>query len=178
MGKGAILKEAREAVRAGEDRQQVFTRYQGQIARPMHLAVAIAGVPHPGIKEKCQVANVALLILLILAAVSKVWLVISIFPSLGVFPLLGLAVVGVLLPAACAIEVARFNGQIYALIPLFCLMSVFQIAMHFNGDVLGLVLDTLFLTVIAVLSLWIKRKAFPNFGLGGVKKDAQGQYLL
>lgn len=178
MGKAAILKEARAAVQAGEDRQQVFARYQGQIARPMHLAVAIAGVPRPGLKQKFQVANVALIILLILAAISKVWLVISLFPSLGIFPLFGLAVVGILLPAACAVEVARFNGQIYALIPLFCLMSLLQIAMHFNGDVLGLIFDAIFLSVIAALSLWIKRKGFPNLGLGGVKKDAQGQFLL
>jgi len=178
MGKAAILREAREAVRSGEDRQQVFARFQSQVNRPLHLAVAIASVPRPELKKKYLGANIVLVILLCLAALSKIVMVFALFPTFGILPLLGLSLVGILLPGACAIEAARFNGQMYALIPLFCLMGIIQTALHYNGDLLELVLDSAFLLVIAILSLWIKRKVFPSLGLGGVKKDAQGQFLL
>ncbi len=178
MGKSAVLNQARQAVRSGQDRHQVFETYKDQVSRPLQLAFAIAGVPDPERKARFQAANIALVILLLLAALGKLVTAITMFQGFGLLPVLGLALLGVLLPTICAIEVARFNGQIYALIPLFCLASLFQVLRHFSGDYLGLAVDLAFLAAILGLSLWIKIKVFPNLGLGGVKKDAQGRYLF
>lgn len=178
MGNSEIYRRAREAVHAGQDRRQVYDSLKDQIRRPVKLAVAIANIPTPELRAKYRVLNTVLFVLLLLAALSKLLSVFAMFQDFGVLPALGVALLGLLIPVACAVEVYRFSGQIYLLIPIFCLLGLTQILRRYDGDLVGALIDGAFLLLIAALSLVIKFKVFPNIGIGGVKKDAQGQYLF
>lgn len=178
MGNSEIIRQVRQAVHAGQDRRQVFESYKNQVKKPLKVAMTIASIPYPDQKAKYRVLNAVLLALLILAAISKLFSVFGMFQTFGLLPALAMALVGLIVPIACAVEVYRFNGQIYTLIPIFCVLGFTQILRHYEGDWLGALIDGAFLLVIAGLSLVIKFKVFPHIGMGGVKKDAQGQYLF
>lgn len=178
MGNAEIFRQAREAVHAGQDRRQVYESLKDQIRKPVKLAVTIANIPYPELRQKYRILNTVLFVLLILAALSKLLAVFAMFQSFGMLPALGIALIGLIIPVACAVEVYRFSGQIYTIIPIFCVLGVTQILRRYDGDLVGALIDGAFLLVIAVISLVIKFKVFPNMGMGGVKKDAQGQYLF
>jgi len=178
MGKSQIFRQAREEVRAGQDRRKVFETYQGQIKRPVQLAMVIASIPDPARKEAHLIANSALVVLLVVAALTKLLSVFVLFPQFGPVPLIGLAIIGIILPVICAIEVARFNGQMYWVLPIFCVGSLFQIVAHELDSPLGLLIDGGLVFAIGALSVYIKMKVFPNIGMGGVKKDASGAFIL
>lgn len=178
MGNSEIIRQVREAVEAGQDRRQVFESYKNQVKKPLKVAMTIANIPYPDLKAKYRVLNAVLLALLVLAAISKLFSVFGMFQSYGLMPALAMALVGLIVPIACAVEVYRFSGQIYMLIPIFCFLGLTQILRRYEGDWLGALIDGVFLLVIAVLSLIIKTKVFPHVGMGGVKKDPQGQYLF
>ena len=178
MSNSQIYRQAREAVYSGEDRRKVFETYKDQIKKPIKLAMVIANIPNPELKARFRILNMILFILLVIASISKLFLVFHMFLSVGVMPAIGMALIGLIVPIACAVEVFRFSGQIYTLIPIFCALGVTQLVRRFDGDGLGLAIDLVFLLVIAGLSLFIKFKVFPNIGFGGVKKDPQGAYLF
>jgi len=166
------------AQRAGQDRRKVFETYQSQISRPVQLAMVIASVPEPSRKEAHLLANSALLVLLVVAALTKLLSVFVLFPQFGPVPLIGMALLGIVMPVICAIEVFRFNGQIYMILPIFCAASLMQVLIHEIDSPLGLIIDGGLILAIGGLSLWIKAKVFPNIGLRGVKKDAAGAFIF
>ena len=178
MGNSEIIRQVRAAVHSGQDRRQVFESYKNQVKKPLKVAMTIASIPYPDLKAKYRVLNAVLLALLVLAAISKLFSVFGMFQTFGLLPALAIALVGLIVPIACAVEVYRFNGQIYTLIPIFCVLGWTQILRRYDGDWLGAIIDAVFLLVIGVLSLIIKIKVFPLIGIGGVKKDPQGQYLF
>jgi len=178
MGKSQIFRQARDEVRAGQDRRKVFETYQSQISRPVQLAMVIATVPEPSRKEAHLLANSALVVLLVVAALTKLLSVFVLFPQFGPVPLIGMALIGIAMPVLCAVEVARFNGQIYMILPIFCVAALMQVLIHELNSPLGLIIDGSLILGIGGLSLWIKAKVFPNIGLGGVKKDASGGFVF
>jgi len=178
MGNSEIIRRAREAVHAGQDRRQVFDSLKDQIHKPVKLAMAIGNIPYPELRARYKALNAVLFVLLLLAALAKLVAAFGMFQSLGALPALGIALLGLVIPVICAVEVFRFSGQIYTLIPIFCLLGLSQILRRYDGDLVGALIDAGFLALIAGLSLFIKFKVFPNVGFSGVKKDPQGQYLF
>src|SRR5436190_14480470 len=120
MTKSEIFKQVRAEVRAGKDRKQVFETYKSQIPKPLHLAMVISCVAYPERKKQYEILNLILIALLIVSAILKVLGAAVMFSKYGIGPSIGMSLLSVLVPALCAVEVARWNGQIYFLLPIFC----------------------------------------------------------
>lgn len=177
MDKKQALRQARADVLVGKDRREVFETYKAFVPKPMQLATVIVGVPDPELKRQYFIPNLILLILLILAAVLKFFSLFALVQEFGLAASFGLGLLGLIVPVLCAIGVARFEGQFYLILPIFCIAGFLQIINHYH-DPISAAIDAAFILAILVLSLLIKKKVFPNFGLKGAKKDPQGNFLF
>ncbi|HEX5034562.1 MAG TPA: hypothetical protein VFW62_08790 [bacterium] len=171
------LKQAREETRAGGDRQAIYLKYRDQVSRPLKLATIIANTPPSSIPASGRILNIALLVLLVLGAI---------FKALGIAGLLGegvplaamfmVVLLGLIIPVVLIIGVIKWEGQIYALIPILCVLGILRAWM--KTPPLEAAFDTAFLIVIAVLALAVKRIVFPQLGWLGVRKNPAGGYYL
>jgi len=177
MDKKQAFRQARADVIAGKDRRTVFETYKAYVPRPLQLATVIASVPNPERKRRYFALNIFLLILLILAGAFKFFYLVSLFTGNSVVTAYAVALLGLVVPILCAIGVAKFDGQFYIILPIFCVAGLLQVVTHYQG-LLSALLDVSFILLIMVLSILIKAKVFPNLGLGGVKKDASGNLMF
>ena len=171
------LKQARQEVRAGGDRQAIYEKYRDQVSRPLKLATVISNIPPQPIPSAGRILNAVLLAMLVLAALLKMLGIIGLLGEGTPLPaMLGVIVVGLLIPVVFIIGVARWEGQIYALLPILCLLGILRAWMKYPP--LDAILDTVLLAVIAGLAVAVKLVAFPHLGFWGVKKAPGGGYVL
>jgi len=184
--KSEIFRQAKEEVLAGKDRHAVFAAYQGQITRPIQLAMVLSSIARPENKAKAHMANTLLIFLLVIVAVLKTVGLLETFSYLGLLPAIMIAMVGIVIPMLCAVEAYRWNGQIYMILPLFCFAAFVQLLREWLESraqlgMMGLViLGTVFglFALVLFLSIYIKKTVFPGIAGLGPKKDAQGQFVL
>jgi len=177
MTKSEIFKQVRADVKAGKDRKQVFETYKNQIAKPLHLAMVITCVAYPERKKQNEFLNLSLIALLIVSAVLKALGAAIMFSQYGIGPSIGMSLLSILVPALCAVEVARWNGQIYFVLPIFCVAAYLQILTHWEEG-WPLLIDFALTTAILALSVTIWKKVFPTLKFGGIKKDLQGEFIF
>jgi hypothetical protein len=171
------LKQARQEVRAGGDRQTVFNKYREQFPKPIKLATIVASTPQEPIPTLGRVLNAVLLVFLILAAISKVFAAIAMFGGGGsVLPVLLGIVLGLAIPVIFAIAVAKWEGQVYPILPILCLLGILRSWM--KSPPLDAAIDTIFLVAIAGLAIAVKLIVFPHIGFLGVKKNAAGDFVF
>lgn len=172
-----LLKQARAEVRAGADRQAVFDKYRGQIDKPIKLATIVAATPQDPIPTSARILNAILLVLLILAAISKAFAAVALFGDMdSVAPVILGVILGMVIPVIFAIAVAKWEGQVYMVLPLLCALGILRSWMKSSPLEAGL--DTIFLIAIAVLAVVVKRMVFPGLGFLGVKKNAGGEFVF
>jgi hypothetical protein len=177
MTKREILHQVKEEVLAGKDRSQVFESYKQSFPRPLHLANFIASIPHEELKGRYRILNYFLLALLILGGIGKLFALITLFKGQNPALAIGLALLGLLVPLALAIEVVKMNGQVYQVIPIFCAAAYLQIVNHFQG-IPDALIDAAFITLVLVITLLLKARLFPNIRWFRVKQDAQGNFVF
>lgn len=170
-----LLKQARHEVRAGGDRQAIFQKYRDQFTRPVKLAMIVASTPQDPIPSFAKVLNVILFVFLILAAISKAFAVTAMLGEFQMPMLLGI-LLAVALPLIFAIAVIKWEGQVYLILPLLCLLGILRSWM--KSAPLDAAIDTIFLLVIAALAVAIKLMVFPHLGFLGVKKNAAGEFAF
>ncbi|HKY62073.1 MAG TPA: hypothetical protein VJR29_01510 [bacterium] len=171
------LKQAREEVRAGGDRQAIYLKYRDQVSKPLKLATVIANIPPPSIPASGRILNIALLVLLVLGAILKMFGIVALLGE-GVPPtaMFMIVLLGLIIPVVLIIGVIKWEGQIYALIPILCGLGILRAWM--KSPPLEAAFDTAFLIVIAVLAFAVKRVVFPQLGWFGVRKNPAGGYHL
>ncbi len=178
MSRRQLFKAAASEVRAGKDRRQVFQDYQGKVRPESGLAMAIATVPDPERMKRYAALNYVLVALLILAALLKALHGFMLFREHSIFLGVGAIFLGILLPLILAIGAARFDGQIYPLLIVLCVLNALNLALKWEQYGSDLLADFILLAIILGLAIALKQKLFPNIGIFRVKKDAQGSYLF
>jgi hypothetical protein len=178
MSNREILSKARKDVMAGRDRREVFAAYQAQVKKPHQLATVIASVAVPERMRSWQIPNWILVVLLGIAAASKAVVLYRSFSGGDVGLGLLIAGLGIIVPIACAIEVARFNGSIHGLLTLLCGLSLWQVLSNDRGDVTDTAVDVGLIAVVLVLSQLIRARVFPSLGFAGARRNAAGQFML
>lgn len=174
MGRNAILKEVVKERKNGRPPEEVYRQYQGQIKPDKALAMAIASVPDPELKQRYAIPNYVLVALLIVAAVFKV---VSVF-FLGLPPafVIGVLILGVVVPVIFAIAVYQFDGRVYPILVILCIVNMLNVIVRNEDSFLTILPDLVFLGVIVAMTLYVKSKIFPNIGFLSVKKDHEGNY--
>jgi len=178
MSNREILNQARTEVLAGRDRQAVFAAYRAQVKKPQQLATVIASVAAPDRRRHWQIPNWILVVLLGIGAASKAVVLFQSLSGGGLALGLMIAGLGILVPLACAVEVARFNGAIYGLLAFLCALNLWLVLSEERGNDVATAVDVGFIVVVLVLSQIIKARVFPSLGLTGARRDAAGQFML
>jgi len=171
-----VLKQAKQEVLSGADRRTVFEKYQSQFPKPLKLATVISNIPKGPIPPLARVLNIVLIVLLFLAALSKAIAVLAILSDAPAVPAILGVLLSIALPVIFAIAAIKWEGQVYLMLPLLCLLGILRSWM--KNPALDAAIDTFFLLAIAGVAVAIKLIVFPNIGFRGVKKDASGQYVF
>lgn len=170
------LKQARHEVRAGGDRRAVFEKYKSKVPRDLKLAMIVASTPQDPIPNTARILNAVLLVLLILAALSKALTAFTMLSDTSAMPILFGILLSILLPVIFAVAVAKWEGQVYLLLPLLCLLGILRAWMKYSS--LDAAIDTIFLLAIGAIAVVVKLMVFPHLGFLGVKKDGSGGYVF
>ncbi|MGL1932648.1 MAG: hypothetical protein OCC45_12960 [Desulfotalea sp.] len=173
-----LNKSIREELSKGRTREELFAEgcSQASTGQEKKIAFAIACVPEEEYRRDFAKTNLILTILLVLD---------GIFCILTEFPLapensLIFSLVKVASPFVFCFFTYKFYGAAYRFIAIWSLLdllstSVLTIAKTPDNFVLFKIL--IVFTVMA-LSWYIARKVFPHMGVLGVKKDANGTFLI
>jgi len=177
MGRSAILKAAIKERQAGKPAEEIYKTYQGQVRPDSALAMVIASVADPERKRRYAFLNYVLVGLLVLLALLKALNVLVTFSDLSPGLMVSAVVLGLIVPLAFAFGIARFDGRWYFLLIGLLVINALNILVREEGHWLSKLPDLILLAAIIVLAIVVQRKIFPNVGLYGVKKSADGSYI-
>ena len=171
------LRKIQTGLEQGKPRKEILEELAGINYSRSSLAELIARTPDPKKKEKYKLLNYILVFFLLLSAIASVYAGIKSFGGKPVEAVI-VSVITLLVITVLIIEVLRFDGYIYGLLTFLSLLGLItdliRISEWEKGDLIGILL----LLAFAGLAFYLNRKIFPNFGIFGLKKDKNGEYLL
>jgi len=175
--KKEALKSIQIRLEEGKPRKEILEELAGIYGSRSSLAELIARTPDPKKKEKYKLLNYILAFFLLLSAVGTVYAGIKSFAAEPVEAVI-VTVITLLILTVLIIRVLRFNGYVYGLLTFLILLAVITDLVNIpewdKGDLIGISL----LLAFAGLAYYLNRKIFPNYGIFGLKKDKNGEYLL
>ncbi len=188
-----LLRELRDRILAGEDREKLFAEYHARLPYPpKRLASFMAAIVDPEEKRRYAVWNGLLAVLIGVLALGKLF---SLFSLYGDLPTLGWGTrilwlgLGLLVPLVFMFGVITWQGPIYSMFLVVLAMGMLQSVLDYlkiqealpegdTGPLKTLLGVLVFLSVCFALTLWIKRRAFPRLGFFGAKKNGPGNYRI
>ncbi len=171
-----IIAQAKKDVLSGQNRNEVFNRYKGQIPKPVTLAVAISSIPQEEAKRNYSTLNSVLFGILILVTLLKLLSMILLVQGQNATLGFGLVIVGLIIPGIMAIGVFKMEGQVYAVLPILCIAALANILTHFSHP--ESLIEVGIISIVLGLTLFLKSKLFPTLTWRGPKKDAQGDFIF
>lgn len=166
-----LLKAAIDEVRAGKPKQEVFDRYRAQVNHDRHLSFAVASVADPARLPSGESLNRVLFGMLIFAAVMKG--LSMLFMGGGLILLL----LGLVVPVVFAIGVRKHEALIYPLLVVLAGMNALTALLKMGDEGAWMLIEVVYLGVIAMLAFQVQRRVFPNINWFKVRQDTQGNYL-
>ena len=158
-------------------KQMILDKLKKEYFDEQTLSKFIASVTNRQSKAKYKYLNNILLGLLIFTALLKILLGISLVlkASILLFPLV------ILLPILnlwFAYEISHYRGYIYRIVGLFGVIGILRMLTNNDSDTGWMYFDLAIGATITVLSLYLGKEMYPNYGLFGPKKDDKGNVLL
>jgi hypothetical protein len=175
--KKEAMKTIQIRLEQGRPRKEILEELAGIYDSRSSLAELIARTPDPKKKEKYKLLNYILVFFLLLSVAASVYAGIKSFAEEPVEAVI-VSVITLLILTFLIIEVLRFNGYIYGLLTFLLLLGLITDLIRRSewekGDLIGILL----LFAFTGLAFYLNRKIFPNYGIFGLKKDNNGDYLL
>lgn len=175
--KKEALKTIQTRLEQGKPRKEILEKLAGTYGSRSSLVELIARTPNPEKKKKYKLLNYILALFLLLSAGVSVYAGIKSFAAEPVEAII-VMVITLLILTILIIGVLRFNGYIYGLLTFLMLLAVVTDLINFSewdkGDLIGIFI----LLAFAGLAYFLNKKIFPNYGLFGLKKGRDGEYLL
>jgi len=181
--KKEILKIIQARIMENKPRQEILNELTDTGIRKSKAAKLIAMIPDNKIKEKYKFLNYVLLGSLITFLAGSMY---AGFLYYGGFKYYAeepvLAILGslaiLLIFAYLVYGVSRFRGYIYNEVTFLGILGLWSsLADISEFGILDIVL-VLFVLICAGLSVYLRKKMFPNYGLWGLKKDQNEDLLL
>lgn len=173
-----INKTVNEELARGKDRTQLFQDLcaKASAGQEKKIAFAIACVPIEQFRKDFTLTNMALSILLALCGF------LALFTELPVpdGENLVLSIAKVLLPFFFCYFTYKFYGGIYRFAAIWALLELLETSvMTVAAPPTTLILfKILVLFTTMAMSWYVARKVFPHLGIFGVKRDAEGNFLI
>lgn len=160
---------------AGRSKQSIFEELSQKYFDSKRLATYIASVPNPELRERYKTANSILFVLLVIAAVGKIFLLASLLSVVSVYTVV-FAVPLSFVTLWLAAEVRKMRGYIYRILVLLPLVEIGRSIEALVEQPWWGVGHIVLLLSIAGLSWFLSRRLFPTMGWGRVQQDASGNY--
>jgi hypothetical protein len=171
-------KTIQEKIAKGVSREQILNELCEQYYDKSSIAKLIASTPDPMKKEQYNKFNFALLAMLLMTILAKIWVGITVLSTVSLF-LIPLAFAFPLLYILFAFEVANFRGYIYRILGLIAIAGIFKILSDLNdSNIVFVLIDIVLSLIIAAIAFYIGHKVFPNYGLLGPRKYSNGEIQL
>ncbi|NVO09785.1 MAG: hypothetical protein HXX16_07485 [Bacteroidales bacterium] len=172
-----VLKTLKLRLSEGKTRQEILEELSEQYFDRKSLSIFIASTPDQKTIDKYKILNNILLLLLLLSIAAKTIVGIVLLSSISIF-LIPFVFIFSLVNIFFTIEVSKFKGYIYNILGILTLAGILKLLSNFDVYGKGILIDVAIGLVIALLSFYLGRKMFPNYGLFGPKKDANGNMML
>lgn len=175
MGVSALREEIEKKLAGGMSRPELFRQLvQRDSLKADKFAFAIATYPAKPIAENVLIANTLLLFMLLCLPVLTLLDAMPVdLKGPTIFLVLQLVV-----PLICLYFAFHYHGMIYRICGVWFMVDLIEGLFRFSQDSLVESLRLLCLFFIVVLAAYVARKLFPHLRLVGLRKDAEGNYLL
>lgn len=177
LNKKEVIKTIQNRIQDNVPRQEILNDLSEQYHDKTTISALIASTIDPKTKEKYKTLNNLLLGLLVLTIIAKILVGIVSLSSLS--PLLVLfAFVIPIITIWFAFAVLNFKGYIYNILGLLAIAGIFTTNRTIIASGIYGIIDVVIALSISGLSFYLGKKMFPNYGIFGPKKDAEGNILL
>lgn len=175
MGVSELRERIESKLATGMSRPELFKELVGKDStKAGKYAFAIATYPVKPIVEKVMIANTLLLLLLLCLPVLTF---LDAMPIDMTAPTIFLAI-QLVVPLVCLYFAFHYHGVIYRICAIWFLVDLIEGFLTFSGSSFIESFRLLCLFFIVVLAGYVARKLFPNLRVVGVRKNAEGRYLL
>lgn len=160
---------------AGKSKQSIFEELSEKYFDSKVLAGYIASVPNPELRERYTPLNTLLVLLLVVAAIDRFFVLLPILAQRSTYTLF-ISVLAPLFNLWLARAVWKMRGTVYRVVFILAALATMRsLDVIVDGNLWASV-SVVLLLAISGLSLYVNSKLFPNVGLGGVRKDSEGNY--
>lgn len=182
--KNEALKIIQTRLEEEKPRKEILEELTKMYGEKSSVAKLIAQTPDSKTKEKYKLLNYTLLCFIILSFIPEVHGGTSLFAKESI-KAISAGLIVLFLYIYCIFQVLKYKGYIYsflaylAILGLFIFLSdlIFKSGIWDAIDIWD-VLTISIEIIIGGLALYLSKKIFPNYGLNGIKKDKNGDYLL
>lgn len=183
--KKEALKIIRTRLEEGKPRKEILEELSSIFKDKSSIAKLIAMTPDSKTKERYKFLNYFLLCLIVLFFIPFIVLGILNFSAKQPVETIIIGFVALSFCIYCIFQVSKFKGYIYGdiaslVIIIFGLLlidTIFKSGIWNDTDIWDVYLILIFLA-LGGLALYLSKKMFPNYGLYGLKKDKNGDYML
>lgn len=172
-----VLKTLKLGLSEGKSRQEILDELSEQYFDRKTLSTIIAMTPDQKTIDKYRLLNNLLLLLLLLSITAKTIIGIVLLSSISIF-LIPFVFIFSLVNILFTIEVAKYKGYIYNILGILTLAGLLKLLSSIDIYGKGILIDVAIGLAIALLSFYLGKKMFPNYGLFGPKKDMNGNVIL
>jgi hypothetical protein len=181
LNKKEALKIIQTRLEEGKPRKEILEELTSIYNDKSSISKLIAMTPNSKTKEKYKLLNYILLCLIVLFFIPFIVLGILHFSAKQPVETIIVGFVALSFFIYCIFQVSKFKGYIYgglaSLIIFTIIFGLNLIDTIFKSGIWNVYLILIFLA-LGGLALYLSKKMFPNYGLYGVKKDKNGDYLL
>jgi hypothetical protein len=177
LNKKEAIKTIQDRILENIPRQEILNELSEQYYDKNTISALIASTIDPQTKEKYQLLNNLLLGLLALTIIAKILIGIVFLSSLSPL-LIPVAFVLPIITIWFAFEVSKFKGYIYNILGMLAIAGIFNTISNMRESGIYGLIDVVIVLAICVLSFYLGKKMFPNYGFFGPKKDTEGNFLL
>ncbi len=164
------------ALAEGKTKDDVFGMLRKRDVEPRNAAGALALSLYPAVRRKVSAAN-ALLALVMSVLVALSCAVVLAGRDMLAPPLLAAAAVDVFITVLFIFPVLRFYGPVYRPLAMLAALSLFRRVPHLASGGPADVAAAALLVAVILLALVVGLTAFPYMGVGGIRRDIEGNPL-
>jgi hypothetical protein len=184
FNKKEALKIVQTRLDEGKPRKEILEELSNLYVHKSSIAKLIAMTPDSKTKEKYKLLNYTLLCLLVLSFILEVPGVI-LFYTKNPIQAISVGFIVLLIYIYGTFQVLKYKGYIYGFLAYLVSLGLFIslsdiIFKSGTWDAINVwdIYSTSINLAIGGLAFYLSKKMFPNYGLYGLKKDKNGDYLL
>lgn len=175
--KKEALKIIQTRLEEGKPRKEILEELTNIYNNKTSVAKLIAMTPDSKTKEKYKPLNYLLICLLVLSLIAEMYFGFLLFEEKPV-QVIVISFIVLLIYIALIYFVSKFKGFIYRILTWLVIISLINDLTRIPELEIWNMIGIILVLAFGGVSLYLNKKMFPNYGMFGLKKDKDGDYLL